>query len=298
MTLNQLTYVIKVAETGNMHTAAEALYISQPALSTAIRNLENELGIQLFVRDNNKIYLTKEGTEFITYAKQVSAHFQLIQDKFSSKNKPQKNFSISTQHYSFAVDIFVKMIKEETDDSYKFSFFETNTREIIENVKNFRSEIGILYVSNFNEIILKSIFKKSNLEFHSLFKRDVYVYLSNNHPLVSRSVVNIEDLAPYPCILHDYGETNPIFYSEDLLSSAEHKKIVQITDKATACDILFSANGYIIGSGVRGKISDRCSSVKFDTSEVMDIGYIKRKDTPLSDIAQKYIEELKKLPKN
>ena len=200
MTLTQLRYVIAIANAGSMNEAARTLFISQPSLSSAVKDLEEEIGVELFRRSNRGIFVTPEGEEFLGYARQVVEQYELMESKYISKKPSKKKFSVSTQHYTFAVDAFVELVKQFGMDEYEFAIHETKTYSVIENVKNFKSEIGILYLNDFNSKILTKLFHEFNLEFHELLKCSIYVYMWKGHPLADREEIELSELLEYPCL--------------------------------------------------------------------------------------------------
>ena len=218
MTLAQLRYVITVAGASSMNEAAKKLYISQPSLSVAVKELEKEIGIDLFRRTNRGISLTAEGEEFIGYARQVVEQYELIETKYVERENVKRKFSVSMQHYTFAVDAFMEMVKQFGMDEFEFSVHETRTYDIIEDVKSFKSEIGILYVNNFNKKVLNKIFKEANLEFHELMTCSIYAYMAKNNPLAKKEIVTLEELQEYPCLSFDQGSYNSFYFSEEILS--------------------------------------------------------------------------------
>lgn len=296
MTLTQLKYAIAVAQEESMHKAAERLYISQPSLSAAIKSVENEIGFDIFIRSNKKISLSTQGEEFIGYAKQVIEQYQLMEDKYVVKECTKRHkFSVSTQHYTFAIAAFVKLLKEYQSDEYEFELHETQAGAIIDNVKNFKSEIGILYTSDFNREVLTSVFQKANLEFHEIIRRSTFVYLHNSHPLAMKGSVTLDDLQDYPCLLYSQGTNQSFYFSEDILSTHHYKKVIKVTDRATAMDLMAEVNGYIIGTGIlhgARNTSEYCS-IPLKPNDVMVIGYITIKNLPLSKMGTKYITEIR-----
>lgn len=219
MTLVQLKYAITVANADSMSDAARELFISQPSLSTSIKDLEEEVGIELFRRTNRGISLTPEGKEFIGYARQVVEQYELMESKYIDKTAEKKKFSVSMQHYSFAVNAFVELVKQFGMDKYEFAVRECRTYEVIEDVKNFRSEVGILYTNDFNKKVLNKLFKESELEFIPILDCSIYVYLWKGHPLADRDIISIEELAEYPCLAFDQGNNNSFYFAEEVLST-------------------------------------------------------------------------------
>lgn len=296
MTLTQLKYAIIVANAKSMNEAAKSLFVSQPSLSAAIKELEEELGVQLFRRTNRGVSMTPEGEEFIGYARQVVEQYQLIESKYINKEKVKKKFSVSMQHYTFAVSAFVEMVKQFGMDEYEFAIHETKTYEVIEDVKNFRSEIGILYINDFNHKILTKLFSEFNLEFHELLKCHIYVYMWKGHPLADKREITLKELEEYPCLAFEQGENNSFYFAEEVLSTYEYKRLIKADDRATLLNLMIGLNGYTLCSGIICEElngSDYCA-VKLQSDEVMTIGYLKRKGTILSELGQKYLEEILK----
>lgn len=296
MTLAQLRYAITVAKATSMNEAARKLFISQPSLSTAIRELEEEIGVELFHRTNRGVWVTPEGEEFIGYAKQVVDQYELMESKYVAKKSGKKKFSVSMQHYSFAVSAFVELVKQFGMDEYEFAVHETKTQKVIEDVKNFKSEIGILYVNDFNRKVLEKLFHEFNLEFHELLQCGVYVYLWKGHPLAGREKIALEELVEYPCLSFEQGADNSFYFAEEVLSTYEYKRLIKADDRATVLNLMRGLNGYILCSGIICEElngSDYCA-VKLDSDEMMTIGYLARKGATISPLGQKYLEEVAK----
>lgn len=296
MTLTQLRYAITVAGASSMNEAARTLFISQPSLSSAIKELEEEIGVELFHRTNRGILITPEGEEFLGYAKQVVAQYELVEAKYVSKVQQKKKFSVSMQHYTFAVNAFVELVKQVGMDQYEFAIYETTTHDVIENIKNFKSEIGILYLNDFNRKILTKIFRDANLEFHELLQCSIYVYMWRGHPLANQTEVSLEELMEYPCLSFDQGNNNSFYFAEEVLSTYEYKRLIKASDRATFLNLMMSLNGYTLCSGIideKLNFADFCA-VKLQSDEVMTIGYLVKKGVAISRLGQKYLEEISK----
>ncbi len=296
MTLTQCKYAVTVAEAGSMNEAARLLFISQPSLSAAIRELEDETGTELFLRTNRGIALTPEGEEFIGYARMLLEQYQLMESKYIAKEKTKKKFSVSMQHYTFAVSAFVELVKQFGMDEYEFAVHETKTYDVIDDVKNFRSEIGILYVNDFNQKVLYKLFRDCGLEFHELLRCSIYVYLWKGHPLANRKLISLEDLREYPCLSFDQGAHGSFYFAEEVLSTYEYKQIIKANDRATLLNLMIGLNAYTLCSGIICEElngPDYCA-VKLDSNEVMTIGYLARKGTKISRIGQQYLTEISK----
>ncbi len=294
MTLQQLRYAITIADCNSMNKAAQALFISQPSLSASIRDLENEIGIAIYKRTNRGITITPEGEEFLGYARQVAEQYDLINKKYIDKNSIKKKFSVSTQHYTFAVKAFVEMVKQFGMDEYEFAVHETKTYEVIENVKNFKSELGILYLNDFNRKVITKILKENNLEFIELFKCKTYVYLWKGNPLAKQDLITMEDLEEYPCLSFDQGMNNSFYFAEEVLSTNEYKKIIKANDRATLLNLMVGLNAYTLCSGIicQELNGDDYTAIPLDSDEIMSIGYISRKNTTMSQLGKKYVDEL------
>ena len=280
MTLQQLKYVITVANTGTITEAANRLFISQPSLTSAIHELEKEMNITIFNRTNKGISISKEGEDFLGYARQVLEQAAILEDKYKGGSGGKKQFCVSTQHYSFAVNAFVDLIKEYGQDEYDFSLRETQTYEIIEDVARMRSEIGILFLNDFNETVLGKILKSHELEFHPLFD----------------AVITNEELEQYPYLSFEQGEHNSFYFSEEIFSAVERKKNIRVRDRATLFNLLIGLNGYTVCSGVIDKKlngKDIIAVPLADESE-MRVGYITHKKGMMSRLAATYLEALKK----
>lgn len=296
MTLQQLKYIITVADTGTITEAANRLYISQPSLTNAIHELEKEMNIVIFNRTNKGISLSKEGEIFLGYARQVLEQAAILEDKYKSGNGGKKQFCVSTQHYSFAVNAFVDLIKEYGQDEYDFSLRETQTYEIIEDVARMRSEIGILFLNDFNEKVLMKILKSHDLEFNQLFVAKPHVFISRKHPLAEKNVITNEELELYPYLSFEQGEYNSFYFSEEIFSSSERKKNIRVRDRATLFNLLIGLNGYTVCSGVIDKKLNGKDiiAVPLEDESDMRIGYITHKKGMLSRLGSTYLETLKK----
>lgn len=296
MTLNQLKYVIALSKVNSINEAAKILFISQPSLTSALKSLEEELGFDLFLRSKSGISLTVKGSEFLGYAKSVVEQYDILDAKYISQNAVKRNFHVSMQHYTFAVNAFVEVIKRYGMDEYEFEIHETKTHEVIDNVRNQKSEIGVLYLNEYNRAVLSKLFSDSNLEFIPLFDCNIYVYMSKSNPLAEKKLIKMEELDDYPCLAFAQGDYNSFYFAEEVLSTYDYKRLVRANDRATLLNLMVGINGYTLCSGIICEDlngTDYCA-VKLDTDEKMTIGYIMRKTSVLSEMAKKYIDELSK----
>jgi DNA-binding transcriptional LysR family regulator len=297
MTLQQLKYVIEVSKQGSINEAAKRLFISQPSLSNAIRDLEEELRITIFERSNKGISLTKEGVEFLSYARQVVEQAELLESRYLNAKPSPQHFSVSTQHYAFAVNAFVSLIQEFSHDEYEFALRETQTYEIIEDVKSLRSEIGILYLNEFNGKVINKLLKAANLQFNSLFTAKPHIFISSRNPLAKQSIVTIEQLKNYPYLSFDQGEYNSFHFSEEILSTISHRKSIRVTDRATLFNLLIGLNGYTISTGVLSADlnGNEIIPVPLDCDEEINVGWISHRNISLSMLGAAFIQALKQV---
>ncbi len=301
MTLNQLKYAIAISKENSLNDAAKKLFISQPSLTGAMHALEDEIGFDIFIRSKSGISLTVKGAEFIGYAKSVVEQYDILDAKYISKTDIKRHFSVSMQHYSFAVNAFVEMVKEFGYEEYEFEVHETKTHEIIKNVRNQKSELGVIYMNDFNRKVLTKVLSEEGLEFTPLFDCGICVYIGKNNPLAkeklkSKESITFEELDDYPCLVFDQGEYNSAYYAEEVMSTHEYKQIIRANDRATMLNLISGLNGYTLCSGILcGDLNgDEYCAIKLDTDEKMTIGYISRKSSIISEIGQRYIEEISK----
>lgn len=295
MTLKQLNYIIEVAQRGSISEAAKNLYISQPSLSSAIRELEDELGFEIFLRSTKGISISSEGMEFLSYARQVQEQVQLLENRYFDKKAPKREFSVSSQHYSFAVNAFVNIIKKHNDSEYKFKLRETATYEIIDDVKNMRSEIGILYLNDFNRAVIERILSENHLKFTPVFTASPHIFISRCHPLATNTIVTTEELEDYPYLSFEQGIHNSFYFSEEILSLLPHKKEIAVTDRATLFNLLIGLNGYTISTGILDEELNGSDIIArpLDVDDEICIGWIS-KNGYLTSIGREYIDELAK----
>ncbi|MBQ0039527.1 MAG: LysR family transcriptional regulator [Treponema sp.] len=303
MTLQQLRYIIGVSETGSINKAAETLYVSQPSLTAAIKDVENEFSITIFNRSSRGISLTTEGKEFLQYARQVYAQYENLVDRFGdeNKNRRKKHFAVSCQHYSFAVKSFVEMVKKFDTSEYEFAINETRTLTVVEDVATGRSEIGILFMSDFNGKAMSKILNANDLIFEKLITCDAYVYLWKKHPLAKEKSISFDQLRDYPCLMFDQNASSAFYYAEEILTENEYPKIIKTTDRATNLNLMVGLNAYTLCSGIICEELNGSDFVavpfeadKENPNSKMEIGYITKKNIILSQTGEDYLKELKK----
>ena len=296
MTLQQLRYLVTVAECKNISDAAEKLYISQPSLSAAIHNLEEEMGVTAFNRSNKGVTVTREGEELLSLARNLLEQADIMKERFCKDTKREPKFSVSCQHYSFAVNAFVDVVNEFDADKYSFILRETQTGEIIDDVANGNSELGILYLSKQNEEVLKKLFKKNDLIFEEIFEASPHIFISKNHPLANKDIITLDELKPYPYLVYEQGERNSFYFSEEFLSVLDMPKNIQVRDRATLFNLAIGLNGFTVSSGVIDKElnGEDIIAKPLDMDITMHIGLIRKKNIMLSRYADSYIKALKR----
>ena len=295
MTLQQLKYIIVIAETGSITMAAERLFIAQPSLSKAVAELEKEMGISIFNRSNRGVYLSEEGTKFLSYARQIVEQAELLESEYKAAPPPNRAFAVSSQHYAFVVNAFVELVREYGREKYEFSLRELKTAEIIEDVRTHRSDIGVLYLSKFNREVVRHILKSEALKFESLFTAKPHVFVSRNNPLVGRKTVTLDELKAFPRLTYDQGVKNSFYFAEELHITAESPKNIVVSDRATLFNLLIGLDGYTISSGVLSSDlnGDNIVSIPLESDETMEIGYVTTTDRPMNSITLRYIEHLR-----
>lgn len=297
MRLQQLRYLIAVAESGSINSVAHSHYISQSALSTSIRELEEEMGVKVFNRTNKGITLTSEGVELLAYARQVVEQADLmIRHYESDRNDTYRKLSVSSQHYAFVVNAFTEFVAKRHDESCDFTLRETRTADVIDDVRTFRSDIGVLFLSTYNERVLRRRLDEANLRFVSLFRARPHVFVREGHPLATRKSLRVQDLEDYPRYTFEQGPEGSLYYSEEPLSSLPHRQRITVSDRATMTSLLRCYDGFLVSTGVRSdEMLDGIVAIPLDVDEVMNVGYVVHRERKLSSLAQAYIAELNQL---
>ncbi len=298
MNIKKLKYVLEVAASSSMREASTKLYISQPALSASIRELEEELGILIFERTNKGISLTDEGREFLAYAKNTVGQYEVLRQRYRNRNSDKEHFSVSTQHYNFAIKAFTDVIREMKPSKFIFSIHETKTKEVLEDVRSLKSEVGVISFSGSNEALIKKLFKDYELVFVPLMKRDTYIYVWKDHPFAGRGVISIEEMKDYPCISFDQSDNSQFYLAEEAMADYVFDKMIKSDDRATSMEMIAELNGYSIGCGMLSEASailQGLVAIKLKEEDSLTIGFITRKGSVLSAYARNYVNELMKL---
>ena len=294
MTLQQLKYVTEVADRGSITEAAKSLFIAQPSLSAAIHELEEEIGVTLFLRSNRGVLITPEGAEFLGYARQVVQQAALIEDKYIAHSALRQRFCISTQHYSFTAGAFVELVRAQGGEAYEFILREGKTYDTINDVRTLRSEMGVIYMCRFNEAVISKMLREANLVFSELLAAKPHIFVGRNNPLAAKERVTLEDLTPLPCLTYEQGDQNAFYFAEEILSTLNHEKSIKVTDKSTIVDLMVGTDGYTISSGIcpsylRG---DEIISIPLEVDELIRIGVITHRDYRPTKLGQIYLDIL------
>lgn len=297
MQLSQLRAVIDIAQTGSINAVAKTSFMSQSALSVSVRELEKELGITIFTRSSKGISLTSDGVEFLSYARQVVEQADILQEHFSARAKPAyQRMAISSQHYAFVVNAFINYVGTRRDKQSLFSLHETRTRDVIEDVSSFKSDIGILYYCRYNEQVLKNHFRQANVIFTPLFKAKPHAFIRAGHKLASKKVLTLQDLAPYTRYTFDQGSDSSRYYAEEPLSYLPHPREIMVSDRATMTGLLTNYDGFLISTGVRSdEMFSGIVSIPLACDEEMCVGYLVHAERKLSELTQGYIKVLTQL---
>lgn len=295
MRIQQLEYLERIVEAGSINEAAKRLFLTQPSLSNAVKELENEMGIQIFQRSSGGISLTAEGREFMTYSKQILDQVNLMNERYKNGQQRKQSFSVSAQHYAFVVHSFVELIKSVNANEYQFTLRETETQNIFNDLAQFKSELGILYTNGFNQKIMQRLFKENNLVFTPLFVAKPHIFVSRYNPLTSKSSVNLSDLEDFPYLSYEQGEVNSFYFSEEILSTLSHKKSIKVSDRATIFNLMVGLNGYTISSGIiSSKLNDdKIVAIPLNVDDDITMGWLKHRQVELSPLAERYLTMLK-----
>lgn len=294
MRIQQLHYIVKIVETGSMNEAAKQLFITQPSLSNAVRDLEREMGIEIFIRNPKGITLTKDGVEFLSYARQILEQTALMEERYKSTDKNRELFSVSAQHYAFVVNAFVSLLKGADMSRYELFLRETRTYEIIDDVKNFRSEIGVLFLNSYNRDVLTKMFDDNHLTYTKLFTAQPHIFVSKTNPLAQKDRVSLEDLEDFPYLSYDQGTHNSFYFSEEIMSQVPHKKSIVVSDRATLFNLLIGLDGYTIATGILNSNlnGDNIVSIPLEVKDLIEIVYIRHQKANLSKMGERFIDYL------
>lgn len=295
MRIQQLQYLEKIVESGSINEAAKALFLSQPSLSNAIKELEQEMDLQLLVRQKSGVSLTNEGREFMIYARQILDQVKLMEAKYKQHTIRKQAFSVSAQHYAFVVHAFVDLIKQVDAEEYQFTLRETETQNILEDVMSFKSSLGILYLNKFNRQVLTKLFKEKKLKFTPLFKAKPHVFVCRDNPLAQKSSVKLRDLEDYPYLSYEQGQENSFYFAEEILSTLNRKMHIKVSDRATIFNLMVGLNGYTISSGIISSElnDDKIIAIPLEVDDMMTLGYLMPQQVEPSPITRQYLDLLR-----
>ena len=295
MRIQQLQYREKIVESGSINEAAKALFLSQPSLSNAIKELEQEMDLQLLVRQKSGVSLTNEGREFMIYARQILDQVKLMEAKYKQHTVRKQAFSVSAQHYAFVVHAFVDLIKQVDAEEYQFTLRETETQNILEDVMSFKSSLGILYLNKFNRQVLTKLFKEKKLKFTPLFKAKPHVFVCRDNPLAQKSSVKLRDLEDYPYLSYEQGQENSFYFAEEILSTLNRKMHIKVSDRATIFNLMVGLNGYTISSGIISSElnDDKIIAIPLEVDDMMTLGYLMPQQVEPSPITRQYLDLLR-----
>jgi DNA-binding transcriptional LysR family regulator len=294
LTLQQLRYFIEVAVEGSISGAADVLYVAQPTMSAAMKDLEARVGRALLIRSARGVALTDDGAEFLGYAKQVVEQVELLEQRYLGRPPSRRLLGVSAQHYSFAVDAFVRMVRASDAAEYEFALRETRTWDIIEDVRTLRSELGILYRNDFNRKVIDKLLRDSGLAFHPLFLAEPHIFVSRRSPLASRERATLADLAGLPRLTFDQGSNNSFYFAEEILSTLSSKQEIRVSDRATIFNLMIGLDGYTISTGIiSGELDPEIVAIPLDVDERIEIGWIGHSAIPLTEQAQRYLGEVR-----
>ena len=294
MTLQQLKDADAVATCGSLSEAARRVFVTQPTLTEAIRTLEEELRIAIFTRSSRGVALTHEGEEFLASARQILDDAALIQQKYTGKAVRRPQFAVSCQHFAFAVEAFMEVVKENDAESYDFTFRETVTSEIIDDVARHRSEIGMLYLSRRNERAIMKILRKEELVFEELFAARPHVFLGRKHPLAKKKIIKLQELDAYPYLTYEQGIENALYFAEEVMPSLDRKKNIRVRDRATMTNLVLGLNGFTVSSGAHGKsYSSEIISIPLKMDDSIRVGIVRRDGVSLSAAGTSFVKALR-----
>lgn len=295
MRIQQLQYLETIVAKGSINEAAKELFLSQPSLSKAVKELEDEMGIRILHRHKSGVSLTDEGREFMIYGRQILDQVNLLEEKYKRGTPRKQAFSVSAQHYAFVVHAFVELIRQVTTEEYQFTLRETETRNILEDLTSFKSELGILYLNDFNRQVMLKLFKELDLEFHPLFTASPHVFVSRDNPLTSKAMVTLADLADYPYLSYEQGEAESFYFSEEILSTLDRKKNIKVSDRATIFNLMVGLQGYTISSGIISSElnDDKIVAIPLAVADEIQLGWLKHRQVVLQPLGERYLTLLK-----
>lgn len=294
ITLQQLRYFVEIAAEGSISAAADLLYVSQPTMSAAMKDLERRVGRALFTRSARGVALTEDGAEFLGYARQVVEQAELLEQRYLGRPPARRLLAVSAQHYSFVVDAFVRMVKASEAAEYAFTLRETRTGDIIEDVRTLRSELGVLYRNDFNRNVIDKLLRDSGLVFTPMFVATPHIFVARTNPLAARERVTLDDLEELPRLTFDQGTNNSFYFAEEILSTRSAKQDIRVSDRATIFNLMIGLGGYTISTGiVSDDLDPSIVAVPLEVDERIEIGWIGHSAIPLTTQAERFVAEMR-----
>ncbi|MBP2623148.1 LysR family transcriptional regulator [Streptococcus oricebi] len=292
MNIQQLRYVVAIANSGTFREAAEKMYVSQPSLSISVRDLEKELGFKIFRRTSSGTFLTRKGMEFYEKAHELVKGFDIFQNQYANPEEERDEFSIASQHYDFLPPLITAFSKKYPNDK-NFRIFESTTVQILDEVAQGHSEIGIIYLNEQNRKGVMQRINKLGLEVVELIPFKTHIYLRKNHPLVQKEQVTLEDLVGLPTVRFTQEKDEYLYYSENFVDTKDSCQIFNVTDRATLNGILERTDAYATGSGFLDSNSVHgITVIKLDDHRDNRMVYVKREDVDLSSVGQAFVAEM------
>lgn len=298
MTIQQCRYVLEIAKTGSFSEAAKQLFIAQSSLSVGVKALEKELGIRIFDRSGNGVYLTDEGAEFINYARQICQSYHFVRERYSKS--VQQKLHIATQHYDFIADIFGALLQDVESESYRFSIREIETYNVIHDVETAYSDIGILAIKDSNYDIMKRYLGRRKLRFTPALTVKPHVFFRRAHPLADKEKLTCTELKSYPYVSYTQGEHSGDYFTEELMDPTYADKHIEISDRATLMNVLMTTDCYTVGTGIMPSALNKGDivSVPLESTDTYIIGYILNEERKVSPMTQTFIHRLESTLKN
>ena len=290
MNIQQLRYVVAIANSGTFREAAEKMYVSQPSLSISVRDLEKELGFKIFRRTSSGTFLTRRGMEFYEKAQELVKGFDVFQNQYANPEEEKKEFSISSQHYDFLPPLITQfsVLYPENKD---FRIFESPTVQILDEVAQGHSELGIIYLNKQNTKGIMQRVDKLGLEVVDLIPFQTHIYLRKGHPLAKKESLVMEDLAHLPTVRFTQEKDEYLYYSENFVDTSSSSQLFNVTDRATLNGILERTDAYATGSGFLDSQSVNGITVIPLIDDLNNkMVYVKREEVDLSPVAEKFVQ--------
>ena len=290
MNIQQLRYVVAIANSGTFREAAEKMYVSQPSLSISVRDLEKELGFKIFRRTSSGTFLTRRGMEFYEKAQELVKGFDVFQNQYANPEEEKDEFSIASQHYDFLPPT-ITAFSQQYPEYKNFRIFESTTVQILDEVAQGHSEIGIIYLNNQNQKGIMQRVEKLGLEVIELIPFQTHIYLREGHPLAKKKELVMEDLADLPTVRFTQEKDEYLYYSENFVDTSASSQMFNVTDRATLYRILERTNAYATGSGFLDSDSvNGITVIPLNDNLNNRMVYVKREEVDLSQAGTLFVE--------